>query len=181
MSEVMPFEFQPAPWMAQGACRGGEVNITSLFFPDIGENAEQAKVICNGTLGKTLKNGRVIEARPPCPVKNECLEFALNHPVRLHGIWGGASERERRAINMTTKPGQPRVRPVGVKIRPAKERRHIPPHGSVARYKLERSVTGDPCDDCTRAYERQQAARAEYPELAEVVRLISEVHGTAED
>jgi WhiB family redox-sensing transcriptional regulator len=30
-----------------------------------------------------------------CPVRTECLEYAMDVPVD-HGIWGGMTERERR-------------------------------------------------------------------------------------
>ena len=32
-----------------------------------------------------------------CPVQAPCLEYALTHHID-HGVWGGASERERRRI-----------------------------------------------------------------------------------
>jgi hypothetical protein len=32
-----------------------------------------------------------------CPVKEPCLEYALYNRIE-HGVWGGASERERRRI-----------------------------------------------------------------------------------
>ena len=32
-----------------------------------------------------------------CPVKAPCLEYALQNRID-HGVWGGASERERRRI-----------------------------------------------------------------------------------
>ena len=32
-----------------------------------------------------------------CPVRAECLEYALLHRIP-QGVWGGASERERRRI-----------------------------------------------------------------------------------
>lgn len=31
-----------------------------------------------------------------CPVRRPCLAYALTHPV--HGIWGGATESERRSL-----------------------------------------------------------------------------------
>ena len=32
-----------------------------------------------------------------CPVSEACLEYVLEHHID-HGVWGGASERERRRI-----------------------------------------------------------------------------------
>ena len=32
-----------------------------------------------------------------CPVRHECLQYALDHDERF-GIWGGLSERERRRL-----------------------------------------------------------------------------------
>ncbi|KOV41956.1 WhiB family transcriptional regulator [Streptomyces sp. H036] len=32
-----------------------------------------------------------------CPVRTECLAHALDHRIE-HGIWGGMTERERRAL-----------------------------------------------------------------------------------
>jgi Transcription factor WhiB len=51
-----------------------------VFFPGRGESAEPARQIC----------GR-------CPVRQPCLEFALRRGI-VHGIWGGLSERNRRAL-----------------------------------------------------------------------------------
>jgi WhiB family redox-sensing transcriptional regulator len=64
-------------WMNQGRCRGGS---SDDFFPTDGLGVEAAQHVCNG-----------------CPVKLECLEYALSNRIE-HGIWGGASERERRRI-----------------------------------------------------------------------------------
>ena len=36
-----------------------------------------------------------------CPVMNQCLEYALDYEARTghsHGVWGGASTRERRKL-----------------------------------------------------------------------------------
>jgi uncharacterized membrane protein len=51
-----------------------------VFFPGRGESAEPARQICAG-----------------CPVWQPCLEFALSRGI-VHGIWGGLSERDRRAL-----------------------------------------------------------------------------------
>jgi WhiB family transcriptional regulator, redox-sensing transcriptional regulator len=64
-------------WMRLGTCR--EVP-PSTFFPSDGVGVESARRIC-GT----------------CPVQEPCLEYALAERID-HGVWGGASERERRRI-----------------------------------------------------------------------------------
>jgi WhiB family redox-sensing transcriptional regulator len=65
-------------WQVRAACvaNAGAVD----FFPARGESVRDAKAVC---------------AR--CPVKRECLEFALRLKV-AHGVWGGLSERERRTL-----------------------------------------------------------------------------------
>jgi WhiB family redox-sensing transcriptional regulator len=64
-------------WMLHARCRGAS---PSEFFPSDGLGVESAQHIC-----------------VHCPVKSECLEYALAHRIE-HGVWGGASERERRRI-----------------------------------------------------------------------------------
>jgi WhiB family redox-sensing transcriptional regulator len=64
-------------WMLQGKCRG--VNPAD-FFPSDGLGVEAAQHVCR-----------------TCEVRVECLEYALEHRIE-HGVWGGASERERRRI-----------------------------------------------------------------------------------
>ena len=64
-------------WMQHGRCRGAK---PTEFFPSDGMGVEIAQRVCDG-----------------CPVRVECLEYALLHRIE-HGVWGGASERERRRI-----------------------------------------------------------------------------------
>jgi WhiB family redox-sensing transcriptional regulator len=64
-------------WMLDGHCRGRE---PSFFFPSDGVGVDIARKVCAG-----------------CPVQAECLEYALQYRIE-HGVWGGASERERRRI-----------------------------------------------------------------------------------
>lgn len=64
-------------WMASGNCRDES---PSLFFPSDGVGVEVARRVCED-----------------CPVRVECLEYALASGID-HGVWGGASERERRRI-----------------------------------------------------------------------------------
>jgi WhiB family redox-sensing transcriptional regulator len=64
-------------WMRRGNCRD---HPPSTFFPSDGVGVDVARRIC-----------------ATCPVKTPCLEYALRNGVD-HGVWGGASERERRRI-----------------------------------------------------------------------------------
>ncbi len=64
-------------WMLHARCRGAS---PTEFFPSDGLGVEAAQRVCVG-----------------CTVKPECLEYALEHRIE-HGVWGGASERERRRI-----------------------------------------------------------------------------------
>jgi len=64
-------------WMLRGSCRGAD---TRAFFPSNGLGVEAAQRVCRG-----------------CAVQSECLEYALVNRIE-QGVWGGASERERRRI-----------------------------------------------------------------------------------
>ena len=64
-------------WRMLGACRGLDAGI---FYPDTDEEAEVAKQVCQ-----------------ECGVQAACLEFALASREKV-GVWGGATERERRRI-----------------------------------------------------------------------------------
>jgi WhiB family redox-sensing transcriptional regulator len=64
-------------WRQRAACRGVDPDI---FYPVSDEEAEDAKAICT-----------------QCAVQQACLEWALAHR-ESDGVWGGATERERRRI-----------------------------------------------------------------------------------
>ena len=64
-------------WRQKGACRGLD---PAIFYPASDDDAGQAKSIC-----------------AICPVREPCLEYALAHRER-DGIWGGATEKERRRM-----------------------------------------------------------------------------------
>jgi WhiB family transcriptional regulator, redox-sensing transcriptional regulator len=64
-------------WRQLGACRGLEA---SIFYPDDDDEALDAKSVCEG-----------------CSVRVACLEHALATREKV-GVWGGATERERRRI-----------------------------------------------------------------------------------
>lgn len=63
-------------WRLKAACRGID---PKLFFPEVGEMQTYVKdQVCG-----------------PCPVRADCLEFGLDED---HGLWGGLSVRERKAL-----------------------------------------------------------------------------------
>lgn len=70
----------PIEFMQFGNCMGMDPD---LFFPERGDTKKllAAKAVCQG-----------------CIVSEDCLNYALTPPLEKWGIWGGTSERERRAI-----------------------------------------------------------------------------------
>jgi WhiB family redox-sensing transcriptional regulator len=85
--------FQSAgDWQEQALCAQVDMD---LFFPEKGGSTREAKSVCLG-----------------CDVKDECLEYAMDHGIRF-GIWGGLSEKERRNLRKTT-PRAPRLTEVAI-------------------------------------------------------------------
>ena len=68
--------FQHGDWRCRAACRDGDPD--RLFVR--GAAQREAKLVCFG-----------------CPVRTECLAEALDHRIEF-GVWGGMTERERRAL-----------------------------------------------------------------------------------
>jgi WhiB family redox-sensing transcriptional regulator len=66
-----------ARWRELAACRSFDLEV---FFPERGESAEPARQVCAA-----------------CPVRQPCLDYAISNRI-THGIWGGLTERERRAL-----------------------------------------------------------------------------------
>lgn len=64
-------------WRQRAACRGVDPDV---FYPATDEEAEEAKAVC-----------------AVCSVREACLEYALTNRER-DGVWGGATERERRRM-----------------------------------------------------------------------------------
>lgn len=73
------------------------------FFPVDGSGVSRAKAVCNGGTMHGV-----------CPVKDECLEYALANRID-HGVWGGESERARRNMvkrrKITERPTRSSLRP----------------------------------------------------------------------
>lgn len=90
----MPLTQPPAPtpassWQDAALCAQAD---PELWFPEkAGSNGTAAKAICNGA-----------GTRPPCPVRDQCLDAALASPVEEDGVWGGLSKRERRRLRTST-------------------------------------------------------------------------------
>lgn len=74
-------------WQLRAACRGPAAE---LFYPPVAGEArderrrreQQAKAICSS-----------------CGVQSACLDYAMR-TEELHGVWGGLSEHERRALRV---------------------------------------------------------------------------------
>lgn len=79
------FDAPPAvdvSWHGEAVCPQTD---PESFFPEKGGSTREAKAICR-----------------TCPVRMECLDYAVDHDERF-GIWGGMSERERRRLKRLDK------------------------------------------------------------------------------
>lgn len=113
--------FERAPWMAQGECQGMP---TSWFFPARGESLAEQRAVC-----------------AVCPVKTECLDYALRNGEK-YGVWGGTGERERRLMR----------REQGIVFG---NNSHNPAplvHGTNAGYQRHRTRKEPACDACKQAH-----------------------------
>ncbi|MGW6217959.1 WhiB family transcriptional regulator [Streptomyces sp. NPDC055109] len=63
-------------WSTEGLCRA--IDPDELFVQ--GAEQSRARRVCSG-----------------CPVRTECLAYALDNRIE-YGVWGGMTERERRAL-----------------------------------------------------------------------------------
>lgn len=80
--QVAGFLFTPQPWMAEALC--AQID-SEIFFPEgKGASPREAKAVCS-----------------LCPVRSECLDYALEHEnsAHQHGVWGGLSPKERRRLH----------------------------------------------------------------------------------
>lgn len=84
-------------WQERALCAQTD---PEAFYPEQGQSAGDAKRVCS-----------------LCPVRTECLKYAVEHDEG-YGIWGGLSEKERREFR--DRGPQP------VWLREAAERRRAP-------------------------------------------------------
>lgn len=68
---------EPPKWQESALCAQSD---PEAWFPEKGGSVKEAKRICG-----------------LCPVREECLQFALDNNERF-GVYGGLSERERRKL-----------------------------------------------------------------------------------
>lgn len=72
------FSLKDQDWISEAACR---ILPKTLFFsPEQSASSQTAKFVCRG-----------------CPVKLDCLNYALQSPW-MSGIFGGTDEKERRRM-----------------------------------------------------------------------------------
>lgn len=94
-----PDSFRVDAWRDEAACRGASVE-ASWWFPE-GYGAQQRSP------------ARALAVCATCPVRRECLEYALSVPER-HGVWGGMTESERRREQRRRDRIAAAARPIGV-------------------------------------------------------------------
>jgi WhiB family redox-sensing transcriptional regulator len=76
----------PGEWVDAGACipRAPTRVEPDTFYPQPSHSAAYAKRVCNGT-----------DERPACPVRIQCLQYALDNDDQW-GVYGGLTVKERQ-------------------------------------------------------------------------------------
>lgn len=135
--ESVTFNFIPVEdWVSKARCRGMDPNI---FMPEPGDSTAEIKEICNGKMYKRFnrdKQRNELVGEPPCPVRGQCLQYAMELPGKVVGIFGGTSEKERRALRSEFRMdgAQKRIQ-----------------HGTIGGYKAEWRFGLEHCDACLEA------------------------------
>jgi WhiB family redox-sensing transcriptional regulator len=75
LSMLAELEYVDQDWRANASCARFDPD---LFFAPGALEHKMAKRVCR-----------------ECPVRRQCLDYAMEAPVD-HGVWGGLTERERR-------------------------------------------------------------------------------------
>ena len=70
---------QLGPWRYEGACRHLDDRTRAKFLSNVEQDIRDAITVCQ-----------------TCPVKTECLEYAIEAQALY--VWGGTSQKQRRAI-----------------------------------------------------------------------------------
>lgn len=83
-------------WQDHARCRDLDPD---LFFPPLdSEPPEQ----------RQAREGAAKSVCAACPVRSDCLSWAIAHRERL-GVWGGLNERERQAATALRRRGRSTV------------------------------------------------------------------------
>lgn len=75
---AVAWEYKPAPWFEKARCSPAN---SVTFFPERGNPPRFPRALCR-----------------MCPIQEQCLEWSLTVPIRLHGIYGGIGEKERNRL-----------------------------------------------------------------------------------
>lgn len=122
----MTLRWLPGPWVKDALCAQTDPEV---FFPDRGQSTAPAIRICRH-----------------CPVRAECLAFAMEH--REQGVWGGLSQAQR------SRRGAPATQPPVALPRPNR-------CGTPAGYQAHWRAGQPACDACLRAVrDRDKVRRA---------------------
>lgn len=113
--------FDPLHWKNDAACLHADPD---LFFPGRGQDVNRAKAVC-----------------ATCLVVGPCLDYALANRIH-HGVWGGMSEKQRRAMRSPNRTIDPVPAPCGTN------------RGYMRHYRQPGPVT---CAACLRAHSVAQA------------------------
>lgn len=125
---------RPEEWVEEALCARSDPEV---WFPEKGGSQKPAKDICNGT-----------EFVKPCPVRQQCLLYALEHDEQF-GVWAGLSQAELkrlRKLREQNRPPVPRLRPIS--------------HGTEAGARAHRSRGEDVCDYCLEGARLHRRVRA---------------------
>jgi WhiB family redox-sensing transcriptional regulator len=131
MDDLPALYVEPQPWMAAARCRNVDPD---LFFPTKGgpDVTAHAKAVC-----------------AQCPVRTECLEYAVENQER-YGVWGGLSPKERRPL-MRERRG--RSGPWSTTLPSPID------HGTEAGYAKHVNRGQDPCRACREAHAGRERER----------------------
>lgn len=124
----MSLALERPAWQAEGACHG---RIEVMFLAP-GESSTPAKALC-----------------AVCPVIEQCLNYALEHPEwTAAGIWGGTTERQRRLMRRRLgRPPRPHTARCGTT-------------GGIAHHTREGTAACEECKAARNAADRQRRGAA---------------------
>lgn len=80
---------RPPSWQTQARC--AHVEDPDIFYPERGQSVRAARELCF-----------------KCPVRQQCLEFAVEERID-YGVWGGMSKRERKRWALQNGKEQPEL------------------------------------------------------------------------